>query len=40
MAHLGGDALSALSQTFDGNVDRLNRLMFSSMDYAVVARRP
>ena len=40
MAHLGGDAVGALSQAFDGNVDRLNRILFSSMDYAVVARRP
>ena len=40
MAHLDGDAVGALSQAFDGNVDRLNRILFSSMDYAIVARRP
>ncbi|MGH9174967.1 MAG: hypothetical protein ACRD1H_11445, partial [Vicinamibacterales bacterium] len=36
----GGDALDALTETFDGNVDRLNRLLFTSLDYAVIARRP
>lgn len=30
----------ALADTFDGNMDRLNRLMFTHMDYAVIARRP
>ncbi|HXG87713.1 MAG TPA: class I SAM-dependent methyltransferase [Vicinamibacterales bacterium] len=33
-------ALIALADTFDGNVERLNRLMFTHMDYAVIARRP
>jgi 2-polyprenyl-3-methyl-5-hydroxy-6-metoxy-1,4-benzoquinol methylase len=40
MAHQGGDAMAVLSEAFDGNVDRLNRILFTSMDYAVVARRP
>ena len=40
MAHQGGDAIGALSEAFDGNVDRLNRILFTSMDYAVIARRP
>jgi len=40
LAHQSGDAVGALSEAFDSNVDRLNHLLFSSMDYAVVARRP
>ena len=36
----GDDALRSLADTFDGNVERLNRLMFTHLDYAVVARRP
>jgi 2-polyprenyl-3-methyl-5-hydroxy-6-metoxy-1,4-benzoquinol methylase len=35
-----GDALDALADTFDGNVERLNRLLFTALDYAVIARRP
>jgi 2-polyprenyl-3-methyl-5-hydroxy-6-metoxy-1,4-benzoquinol methylase len=34
------DALTELADAIDGNVERLNRLMFADMDYAVVARRP
>jgi 2-polyprenyl-3-methyl-5-hydroxy-6-metoxy-1,4-benzoquinol methylase len=40
MVQRGDDAIGALSTAFDSNVDRLNRLLFTSMDYAVVARRP
>ena len=36
----GDDALRSLADTFDGNVERLNRLMFTHLDYAVIARRP
>jgi O-antigen chain-terminating methyltransferase len=36
----GSDDIVALADTFDGNVERLNRLMFTHMDYAVIARRP
>ena len=36
----GGDALDALTETFDDNIERLNRLLFTALDYAVVARRP
>lgn len=36
----GDDALRALADTFDGNVERLNRLMFTHLDYAVIAKRP
>lgn len=35
-----GDALDALVETFDRNVDRLNRRLFTYLDFAVVARRP
>jgi O-antigen chain-terminating methyltransferase len=34
------DALIELADAIDGNVERLNRLIFADMDYAVVARRP
>ena len=36
----GDDALRALADTFDGNVERLNRMMFTHLDYAVIAKRP
>jgi O-antigen chain-terminating methyltransferase len=36
----GDDALRSLADTFDGNVERLNRLMFTQLDYAVIARKP
>jgi S-adenosylmethionine:diacylglycerol 3-amino-3-carboxypropyl transferase len=36
----GDEALRSMADTFDGNVERLNRLMFTHLDYAVVARRP
>ena len=36
----GSPALDALTETFDGNIERLNRLLFSALDYAVIARRP
>jgi O-antigen chain-terminating methyltransferase len=36
----GDDALRSLADAFDGNVERLNRLMFTHLDYAVIARRP
>jgi O-antigen chain-terminating methyltransferase len=36
----GDDALRSLADTFDGNVERLNRLMFTHLDYAVIAKRP
>jgi SAM-dependent methyltransferase len=36
----GDDALRSLADTLDGNVERLNRLMFTHLDYAVIARRP
>lgn len=32
--------LAALADTFDRNVERLNGLLFTYMDYAIVARRP
>ncbi len=35
-----GEGLDAFADVFDGNVERLNRLLFTSLDYAVVARRP
>jgi O-antigen chain-terminating methyltransferase len=34
------EALDAFGETFDGNVERINRLLFTSLDYAVIARRP
>ena len=34
------DGVAALSATFDDNVERLNRLLFTHLDYAVIARRP
>jgi hypothetical protein len=34
------EALAALASAIDTNVERLNRLMFTFLDYAVVARRP
>jgi SAM-dependent methyltransferase len=33
------DAIVTLARTLDQNVDVLNRLMFASLDYAVIARR-
>jgi SAM-dependent methyltransferase len=36
----GNEMLSARADSIDGNVERLNRLMFTHLDYAVVARRP
>ncbi|MBA3269979.1 MAG: class I SAM-dependent methyltransferase [Acidobacteria bacterium] len=36
----GDDILGALADSIDGNVERLNRLMFTHLDYAVVAKRP
>jgi O-antigen chain-terminating methyltransferase len=33
------DAIITLARTVDQNVDVLNRLMFASLDYAVIARR-
>jgi O-antigen chain-terminating methyltransferase len=33
-------ALVALADVLDGNAERLNRLLFADMDYAIVARRP
>jgi SAM-dependent methyltransferase len=36
----GDDALRSLADTFDGNVERLNRLMFTHLDYTVIARKP
>jgi 2-polyprenyl-3-methyl-5-hydroxy-6-metoxy-1,4-benzoquinol methylase len=36
----GDEALRSLADTFDGNVERLNRLMFTHLDYAVIAQRP
>jgi SAM-dependent methyltransferase len=38
--HQGGDTIVALADAFDDNVERLNRLMFTHLDYAVVAKRP
>ena len=34
------EALAALASAIDTNVERLNRLMFTFLDYAVIARRP
>ncbi|MCA1586051.1 MAG: class I SAM-dependent methyltransferase [Acidobacteria bacterium] len=40
-AHATGDAaLATLADAFDRNVDHLNGLLFTYMDYAVIARRP
>jgi 2-polyprenyl-3-methyl-5-hydroxy-6-metoxy-1,4-benzoquinol methylase len=36
----GSAALDALTETFDDNIERLNRLLFTALDYAVIARRP
>jgi SAM-dependent methyltransferase len=36
----GDEALRSMADTFDGNVERLNRLMFTHLDYAVIATRP
>jgi 2-polyprenyl-3-methyl-5-hydroxy-6-metoxy-1,4-benzoquinol methylase len=36
----GEESLAALAEVFDGNVERLNRLLFTHLDYAVIARRP
>ncbi len=33
-------ALAAMADTFDGNMERLNRMMFTHLDYAVVGHRP
>jgi O-antigen chain-terminating methyltransferase len=40
IAFADGDSLVALAETFDANVERLNRLLFTHMDFAVIARRP
>jgi hypothetical protein len=32
--------MATLADSIDGNVERLNRLIFTHLDYAVVARRP
>jgi 2-polyprenyl-3-methyl-5-hydroxy-6-metoxy-1,4-benzoquinol methylase len=34
------EGLAALSDAFDDNVERLNRLLFTHLDFAVIARRP
>jgi SAM-dependent methyltransferase len=34
------DALKAMTETINMNLERLNRLMFTFLDYAVVARKP
>jgi 2-polyprenyl-3-methyl-5-hydroxy-6-metoxy-1,4-benzoquinol methylase len=34
------DGVAALSAAFDDNVERLNRLLFTHLDFAVIARRP
>jgi hypothetical protein len=43
MPPLAGDgtdeALAALVSTIDTNVERLNRVMFTFLDYAVIARK-
>jgi SAM-dependent methyltransferase len=36
----GDGSLVTLADAFDRNVDRLNELLFTHMDYAVIARRP
>ncbi len=39
--HAANDCrLTSLADVFDENVDRLNGLLFTHMDYAVIARRP
>jgi SAM-dependent methyltransferase len=38
--HQGGEAMIALADAFDTNVERLNSLMFTHLDYAVIAKRP
>lgn len=40
IAHHAGDAIASLAATFDGNVARINRLLFTHLDYAIIARRP
>ena len=34
------EALKVMAETLNLNIDRLNRLMFTFLDYAVVARKP
>ena len=34
------DAINALASTVENNVERLNSLLFTHLDYAVIARRP
>lgn len=34
------EVLATLADSIDGNVERLNRLMFTHLDYAVIATRP
>jgi O-antigen chain-terminating methyltransferase len=36
----GDEALATLASAIDRNVERLNRLLFTFLDYAVIARRP
>jgi len=36
----GDEMMAALADSIDGNVERLNRMMFTHLDYAVIARRP
>ena len=39
-ARESGDGVAALSDAFDDNVERLNQLLFTNLDFAVIARRP
>ena len=38
-ARESGESVIALADAFDDNVERLNRLLFTHLDYAVIARR-
>jgi SAM-dependent methyltransferase len=33
-------AIAAMAETFNGNVDRINRLLFTWLDYAAIGRKP
>ena len=40
VARDSSDGVAALSAAFDDNVERLNRLLFTHLDFVVIARRP
>ena len=37
---ISSQGVAALSDAFDDNVERLNQLLFTNLDFAVIARRP